>query len=79
MSMRETFAVINGFLQRFSEEVEGRQAGELSEETKAELKKLARGELPLDRHEQLFEVLRSEPTAVAWLAAEVKQLRSKPA
>ena len=79
MNMPESFAVITRFLERFSDDVEGRQAFELSEETKTQLKQLARGELPREEHEPLFAILRSEPAAVAWLADEVKQLRSKPA
>ena len=79
MNMPESFAVITRFLERFSDDVEGRQASELSEEMKQQLKKLARGELPRAEHEQVFAVLRSEPAAVSLLAEEVKQLRSKPA
>lgn len=77
MNMPESFAVITRFLERFSDDVEGRQASELSEETKQQLKKLARGELPRGEHEPLFAILRTDPTAVSWLAEEVKVLRSK--
>ena len=49
---------------------------EPSEEVKLKLRQFAKGGLPAPEHSSLFDMLNRNPQLVAWLAQEVKGLRS---
>jgi hypothetical protein len=74
--MSEEFKILDGFLQHFGEEVEGRESPELSDELKTQLGKLARGEVPAAEQAKLFLLLKNNPGALAWLASQIKELRA---
>ena len=74
--MRGTFQILARFLDRFGPEVAGRELAEPPEKIQAQLRKLARGNLPQPEQEKVFMLLRNNPEWTAWLAQEVKDLRS---
>jgi hypothetical protein len=73
-----TFQILAQFLQRAEGEVEGRELQEPAEETKLQLKRLARGELAEREQTSLFTELNSHPDWIVWLAREVKNMRATP-
>lgn len=73
--MAETFQILAKFLERFGDDVEGRQMSEPAEETRTKLRQLANGTLNSEERAQLMGQLSHNPTWVAWLAQEVKSLR----
>ncbi len=73
--MDGTFEILARFLQKFGDEVEGRQATELPQETRAKLTQLAHGKLEPAVRTELMAQLGQNPEWVAWLAQEVKSLR----
>ena len=73
--MDVTFEILARFLQKFGDEVEGRQATELPQETRAKLTQLAHGKLEPAARTELMAQLGRNPDWVAWLAQEVKSLR----
>ena len=77
--MSETFAILAGFLDKFSGEVEGRELAEPAPEEKNRLKQLARGELADGSQTELLSLLSRNPQWIAWLAEEVKTLRGRNA
>lgn len=74
--MAGTFEILARFLQKFGDEVEGRQSTELPEETRAKLTQLAHGKLEPAARTELMAQLSHNPDWVAWLAQEVKGLRA---
>jgi hypothetical protein len=74
--MSNTFQILAQFLQRAEGEVEGRELQEPAEETKLQLKRLARGELPERDQTGLFAELNGHPDWIVWLAREIKAMRA---
>lgn len=74
--MDDTFKILAEFLDKFGDEVEGRQFSEPAEETKKQLRQLARGELPAAERSALLNQLISHTEWISWLAQEVKSLRT---
>jgi len=64
------------FLERFDNEVEGRELSEPAEEAKTKLQQFARGTLSGEEQAEVFVLLDRNPEWTAWLAKEVKGLRS---
>ena len=73
--MPNTFEILTGFLARFGDEVEGREASDLPAEVTAQLRSFARGQLPAAAQADLIRQLNEHPDWVAALAAETKALR----
>lgn len=73
--MADTFQILARFLERFGDDVEGRQLGEPAEETRNKLRQLANGTLKSEKRAELMGQLSHNPSWVAWLAQEVKSLR----
>ena len=73
--MAETLQILLKFLERFDDEVQGREISEPSEDTKIRLQRFARGTLPEDEQDEVFVLLDRHPEWTAWLAKEVKGLR----
>jgi hypothetical protein len=67
------------FLERFDEEVQGRGLSEPGEDVKTKLQRFARGALPEVEQTEVFVLLDRHPEWTAWLAKEVKALRSEEA
>ena len=77
--MPNSFEILAGFLERFGEEVEGREAPLPPSEIERKLRELVRGNLSEAEQSQLFRVLNENPQWISHLANEVKALRSPPA
>jgi hypothetical protein len=77
--MPNTFEILAGFLERFGEEVEGREAPLLPSEIEGKMRELAGGNLPAAEQAQLFKLLNENPQWISNLAKQVKALRSPPA
>ena len=75
--MPDTFTILAGFLERFTDEVEGRQLEEPSPQIKARLRALARGKLSDPEREELVALLQENRHWIPLLAQEVKTLRSE--
>ncbi|HWX21738.1 MAG TPA: hypothetical protein VN578_17680 [Candidatus Binatia bacterium] len=73
--MRDTFQILAKFIERFGDEVEGRELQEPSQDTKVKLQQLARGTLSEPQRAELFLQLHHNPQWLPWLAQEVKALR----
>ena len=76
MMTRNTFQILTGFLER-EDDVEGRALPEPPAETQQTLRLLARGALPREEQAQVFATLNKNPDWIAWLAQEVKGLRTR--
>ena len=76
--MSSAFQILAGFLERFGDEVEGRESPLPPGEVQAKLRALARGNLPDAEQSQLISLLSQNPQWVTLLAEEVKALRSPP-
>ena len=74
--MTERLQVLLKFLERFDDEVQGREVSEPAEETKIMLKRFAQGTLPEKEQTEVFVLLDRNPQWTAWLAKEVKGLRA---
>jgi hypothetical protein len=74
--MTERLQILLKFLDRFDDEVQGRELSEPSEEAKTRLQHFARGTLAEDEQTEIFVLLDRHPEWTAWLAKEVKCLRS---
>lgn len=74
--MTERLQILLKFLDRFDNEVQGRELSEPAEETKVKLQRFARGTLTEDEQTDVFVLLDRNPDWTAWLAKEVKGLRS---
>ena len=73
--MAERLQILLKFLERFDDEVQGRELSEPGEETKIKLRNFARGTLPEKEQTEVFVLLDKNPEWTAWLAGEVKGLR----
>jgi len=73
--MRDTFQILAKFLERFGDEVEGRELQEPTDDVKVKLHQLAHGTLPESQRGALFALLHGHPHWLAWLAREVKAMR----
>jgi hypothetical protein len=73
--MAERLQILLKFLERFDDEVQGRELSEPAEDTKVKLRNFARGTLPEEQQTEVFVLLDRNPEWTAWLAKEVKGLR----
>jgi hypothetical protein len=73
--MTERLQVLLKFLERFDDEVHGRELLEPSEEARTKLQHFARGTLPETDQTEIFALLDRHPELTAWLAREVKGMR----
>jgi len=73
--MPNTFQILAGFLERFGDEVEGRELPEPPAEIRAKLHAFARGNLPKADQSELMNLLSQNPGWISRLAQEVKALR----
>jgi hypothetical protein len=76
--MAERLQILLKFLERFDDEVQGRELSEPAEETKVKLQRFARGTLSQEEQTEVFVLLDRNPEWTAWLAKEVKGLRANP-
>ncbi len=74
--MAERLHILLKFLERFDDEVQGRELSEPGEDTKIKLQRFARGTLTDEEQTEIFILLDRHPDWTAWLAKEVKQLRA---
>jgi hypothetical protein len=74
-NMEGTFEILTRFLEQFGPEVQGRETAQPPEEVQAQLRRLAKGDLPETEQDTVFTLLRRNPEWTAWLAQEVKGLR----
>jgi hypothetical protein len=74
--MNDKFQILLKFLDRFDDEVQGRELSEPPAEAKTRLQQFARGGLPEQEQAKIFGLLDENPEWIAWLAQEVKGLRS---
>lgn len=74
--MTERLQILLKFLDRFDDEVQGRELSEPAENTKVKLQRLARGTLSEEEQTEVFVLLDRNPDWTAWLAKEVKGMRS---
>jgi hypothetical protein len=76
--MASSFEILAGFLDRFGDEVEGRELPEPPPEIQDKLRNLARGALPEGERAELLAQLNRNPGWIARLAVEIKALRAGP-
>jgi len=74
--MAEKLQILLKFLERFDDEVQGRGLSEPADEMKTKLQCFARGKLPEPEQTEVMVLLDQHPEWTAWLAKEVKGLRS---
>lgn len=77
--MAERLQILLKFLERFDDEVQGRELSEPAGDVKTKLQRFARGALPQPEQTEVFGLLDQHPEWTAWLAKEVKGLRSEEA
>jgi hypothetical protein len=75
--MSNSFEILAGFLDRFGNEVEGRELQEPPENIQMQLRAFAKGDLAEPAHEELLSLLNQNLSWIAWLAAEVKAMRTE--
>jgi hypothetical protein len=73
--MSERLQILLKFLERFDDEVQGRELSEPADEAKDKLQRFARGTLPEKEQTEVLILLDRHPDWTAWLAKEVKGLR----
>ena len=73
--MSERFEVLLKFLERFDDEVQGREMSEPDGDARVKLNSFARGTLPERDQREMFALLDRNPEWIGWLAREVKGLR----
>ena len=73
--MTERLEILLKFLDRFDDEVQGRELAEPAEDTKLKLRDFARGTLSQKDQTDVFVLLDKNPEWTAWLANEVKGQR----
>jgi hypothetical protein len=73
--MAEREQILLKFLERFDDEVQGRELSEPPEDAKVRLQRFARGTLSEDEQTEVLVLLDRHPEWTAWLATEVKGLR----
>lgn len=73
--MAERLQILLKFLERFDDEVQGREMLEPADDAKVKLQRFARGTLTETEQTEVFVLLDRNPEWTAWLAKEVKGLR----
>lgn len=73
--MKNNFEILARFLEKFGDEVEGREFAEMTPAVKKKLEQFAQGTLPAVEQESLIESLSQNPEWVSHLAGSVKSLR----
>lgn len=73
--MAERLQILLKFLERFDDEVQGREMTEPTDDTKIKLRDFARGTLSQKDQTEVFVLLDKNPEWTAWVANEVKGLR----
>ena len=76
--MKNNFEILARFLEKFGDEVEGREFAELTPEVRTKLQQFAAGKLPAAEQDELINRLNQNPEWVSRLAEDVKSLRSSP-
>jgi hypothetical protein len=76
--MTNTFKLLAEFLDRFDDEVEGRELAAPPEEIQVKLRALAQGSLPQSERQKVFSILNQNPEWISELAKEIKALRISP-
>ena len=74
--MKNNFEILAKFLEKFGDEVEGREFAELTPEVRTKLQQFAKGSLSAGEQSELIERLSQNPEWVTRLAADVKAMRS---
>ena len=74
--MSNPFQILANFLERFGDEVEGRELSQLPEDVKKRMEDFAAGRLPEEERTELVGLLHQNPHWVPRLAEAVKQLRT---
>ncbi|MCI0747653.1 MAG: hypothetical protein L0Y58_19790 [Verrucomicrobia subdivision 3 bacterium] len=74
--MPNPFEILAGFLDRYSDDVEGRSLEEPSSELKLKLQQLARGSLSEAQRDEVILILKRNPQWVSILASEAKAMRA---
>ena len=72
------FELLTRFLERYSDDVEGRELEEMPAATKQTLTAFARGGLGQAEREEVARFLKENPRWVGFLAAEARAARSDP-
>lgn len=75
ITMANDFEQITRFLNRFDDEVQGRDAMRPDPELRDQLERLARGECTDNERTRLCELLSKHPEWVGFLADSIKQMR----
>jgi len=73
--MSNTFETLARFLDRYSDEVEGRELEEVPPQLKPKLRDFALGTLPEPERQELARLLKENPRWVASLAEEARIVR----
>jgi hypothetical protein len=73
--MPNPFEILAGFLDKFGNEVEGREHEPVPDDIKGKLRELAHGSLSDTERSQLFTLLNQHPQWISALASEIKALR----
>ena len=76
--MSNTFQILSGFLERFGDEVEGRELAEPSTEVQTKIREFARGKLRGAEQGEMIKLLNENPVWIGRLAEEIKGLREGP-
>jgi hypothetical protein len=75
--MKNSFEILAGFLERFDNEVEGRESPEPPPpEVETKIHELARGQLSQTEGTEFLALLKQNPAWIPRLAAEIKSLRA---
>ena len=77
--MNNAFQILTGFLDRYDNEVEGRELAEPGDDVKLKLHQLAQGNLRGNEQTELMGLLNHQPQWIGLLAAQVKALRNASA
>ena len=75
--MKNQFEILAKFLEKYGDEVEGREFAELTPEVRTKLQQFAAGKLAAGEQDELINRLSQNPEWIARLAAEVKSLRGE--
>jgi len=70
--MSNTFEILSRFLERYSDEVEGRSLEEMPSEVRTKLSAFAQGSLSVAERGELAQLLKDNPRWISMLAQEVK-------
>jgi hypothetical protein len=76
--MSNPFEILTGFLDRYGDDVQGRELEEMPPELKAKLSAFARGGLAPAERGEIARQLKDNPSWVGFLAEEVRAVRPGP-